>query len=133
MVYYFMAALSISSRKYADNWQNAKKCSKILRRMRCYQTHVPARARTEPGGNPSPDEFGFGRGNYQRVISSFFSSLLPFRLLLFIRSGQYLQVFKKRVNGRIQQNIRLVLSKKTIFASNNPNIMAIFAAYSIKS
>ena len=48
----------------------------------------------EPGGNPSPDEFGFGRGNYQRVISSFFSSLLPFRLLLFIRSGQYLQVFK---------------------------------------
>ena len=41
--------------------------------------------------------------------------------------------FSKRVNGRIQQNIRLVLSKKTIFTSNNPNIMAIFAAYSIKS
>ena len=33
MIYYFLAALSISSRKYADNWQNAKKCSKILRRM----------------------------------------------------------------------------------------------------
>ena len=33
MIYYFMAALSIRLRKYADNWQNAKKCSKILRRM----------------------------------------------------------------------------------------------------
>ena len=33
MIYYFLAALSIRLRKYADNWQNAKKCSKILRRM----------------------------------------------------------------------------------------------------
>lgn len=33
MIYHFLAALSIRLRKYANNWQNAEKRSKILRRM----------------------------------------------------------------------------------------------------
>ena len=33
MIYHFLAALSIRLRKHADNWQTAKKRSKILRRM----------------------------------------------------------------------------------------------------
>ena len=43
-------------------------------RVRRYKAHVPARTRAGPDRNSSPDEFGFSRGNYKRVISSFFFS-----------------------------------------------------------
>ena len=62
-----MGPASSSSRRYQRLRQYA--------RVRRYKAHVPARTRAGPDRNSSPDEFGFGRGNYKRVISSFF--LLP--------------------------------------------------------
>ena len=64
-------------------------------------------------GNPSPDEFGFWQGKFTKsnfLVFFHLYSLSDFSI--FIRSGQYLQVFKNGINGRIQQNIRLVLSKR---------------------